>query len=131
MRLWPLSRSLFPKQFLPLAGASVTISVVGITVAVLAYALRRLDLGAAVAGRFPAVNAFLANKWYLDDINDKLFVQGSRRLARSVLEVDSKVVDGVVKSLNVEAPGKFEVSDADSMLRRVRASTFVPWAVPT
>ncbi len=30
------------------------------------------------------------------------------------------VDDGVVKSLNVEAPGKFEVSDADTMLRQVR-----------
>ena len=30
------------------------------------------------------------------------------------------VVDGVVKTLNVEAPGKFEVSDADTMLRQVR-----------
>ena len=28
------------------------------------------------------------------------------------------VVDGVVKSLNVEAPGKFEVSDANTCLRR-------------
>jgi peroxiredoxin len=27
------------------------------------------------------------------------------------------VQDGVVKALNVEAPGKFEVSDADSMLK--------------
>jgi peroxiredoxin len=27
------------------------------------------------------------------------------------------VDDGVVKALNVEAPGKFEVSDADSMLK--------------
>ncbi|MFM9100427.1 MAG: hypothetical protein ACKOPS_03425, partial [Cyanobium sp.] len=54
------------------------------------------DLATAVAARFPTINAFLANKWYLDDINDKLFVQGSRKLARSVLEVDSKVVDGVV-----------------------------------
>ena len=27
------------------------------------------------------------------------------------------VEDGVVKRLNVEAPGKFEVSDADSMLK--------------
>ena len=26
------------------------------------------------------------------------------------------VDDGVVKTLNVEAPGKFEVSDADTML---------------
>ena len=45
---------------------------------------------------FPAVNAFLANKWYLDVLNEKLFVRGSRKLAREVLEVDAKVVDGVV-----------------------------------
>jgi peroxiredoxin len=30
------------------------------------------------------------------------------------------VVDGVVKSLNVEAAGKFEVSDADTMLAQAR-----------
>ncbi len=30
------------------------------------------------------------------------------------------VVDGVVKTLNVEAPGKFEVSDADTMLKQAR-----------
>ena len=83
-------------EFLPLAGASVAISVAGITLAVLAYFLHRIDLGQAVAARFPAVNAFFANKWYLDAINDKVFVQGSRKLAKQVLDVDSKVVDGVV-----------------------------------
>jgi NAD(P)H-quinone oxidoreductase subunit 5 len=83
-------------EFLPLAGASVAISSLGIGLAVVAYALHRIDLGTAVAGRFPAINRFLANKWYLDAINEKLFVQGSRRLARQVLDVDSKVVDGVV-----------------------------------
>jgi NAD(P)H-quinone oxidoreductase subunit 5 len=83
-------------EFLPLAGASVAISVAGISLAVLAYFLHRIDLGQAVAARFPAVNKFLANKWYLDAINDKLFVQGSRNLAKRVLDVDSKVVDGVV-----------------------------------
>jgi peroxiredoxin len=31
------------------------------------------------------------------------------------------VVDGVVKTLNVEAPGKFEVSDAQTMLTQARA----------
>jgi len=31
------------------------------------------------------------------------------------------VVDGVVKSLNVEGPGKFEVSDADTMLNQAKA----------
>ncbi len=83
-------------EFLPLAGASVAISVTGITVAVLAYALHRLDLAKLVAARFPTVNAFLANKWYLDAINERIFVLGSRKLARQVLEVDAKVVDGVV-----------------------------------
>jgi NAD(P)H-quinone oxidoreductase subunit 5 len=57
---------------------------------------KRQDLGQAAAARFPAVNSFLANKWNLDAINDKLFVQGSRKIARKVLDVDSKVVDGVV-----------------------------------
>ncbi len=83
-------------EFLPLAGASVAISVAGITLAVLAYLLHKIDLGTAVAGRLPALNRFLANKWYLDAINERIFVKGSRRIARQVLEVDSKVVDGVV-----------------------------------
>ena len=95
-------------EFLPLAGASVAISVVGISVAVLAYALRKIDLGTSVAARFPTINAFLANKWYLDAINDKLFVQGSRKLARSVLEVDSKVVDGVVNLTGLVTLGSGE-----------------------
>ncbi|MBT9598604.1 MAG: peroxiredoxin [Vitreoscilla sp.] len=30
------------------------------------------------------------------------------------------VVDGVVKTLNIESPGKFEVSDADTMLRQAQ-----------
>jgi peroxiredoxin len=32
------------------------------------------------------------------------------------------VVDGVVRSLNVEAPGKFEVSDAQTLLAQARAA---------
>ena len=46
--------------------------------------------------KVPSINSFFANKWYLDEINEKLFVRGSRKLAREVLEVDAKVVDGVV-----------------------------------
>jgi NAD(P)H-quinone oxidoreductase subunit 5 len=95
-------------EFLPLAGASVAISVTGITVAVLAYALRRIDMATLFADRFPAVNAFLANKWYLDALNDRLFVKGSRRLARQVLEVDAKVVDGVVNLTGLVTLGSGE-----------------------
>jgi len=95
-------------EFLPLAGSSVAISVAGITLAVVAYLLHKIDLGTAVAGRFPAVNRFLANKWYLDALNDKLFVQGSRKLAKQVLEVDSKVVDGVVNLTGLVTLGSGE-----------------------
>ena len=95
-------------EFLPLAGSSVAISAAGITLAVVAYLLHKIDLGTAVAGRFPAVNRFLANKWYLDALNDKIFVQGSRKLARQVLEVDSKVVDGVVNLTGLVTLGSGE-----------------------
>jgi len=96
------------EEFLPLAGASVAISVAGIGLATAAYALRKVDLGTAVAGRFPAINAFFANKWYLDALNEKLFVQGSRKLARQVLQVDSKVVDGVVNLTGLVTLGSGE-----------------------
>ncbi len=84
------------QEFLPLAVASVAISSAGITLAVFAYYLKRIDLGNLIAKRLPKINSFLVNKWYLDAINEKIFVKGSRKLAREVLEVDAKVVDGVV-----------------------------------
>ena len=64
--------------------------------AVLTYSLKRFDLGVSLSKKYPKINSFLQNKWYLDDINEKIFVKGIRKLAREVLEVDAKVVDGVV-----------------------------------
>ncbi len=84
------------QEFLPLAIASVFIASIGITIAYQAYFAKKINLSILFAQRFPSVNKFLSNKWYLDDINEKLFVKGSRKLAKEVLEVDSKVVDGVV-----------------------------------
>ena len=84
------------KEFLPLAIASVFIASIGITIAYQAYFAKKINLSILFAQRFPSVNKFLSNKWYLDDINEELFVKGSRKLAKEVLEVDSKVVDGVV-----------------------------------
>ncbi len=83
-------------EFLPLAAASVAISTAGIALSVFAYYLNRINLNKLIVQRFPSINSFLANKWYLDLINEKIFVKGSRKLAREVLEVDAKVVDGVV-----------------------------------
>ena len=83
-------------EFLPLAIATVAISSARILLAVLTYYLKRFDLGVSLSKKYPQINSFLQNKWYLDDINEKIFVKGSRKLAREVLEVDAKVVDGVV-----------------------------------
>ena len=44
----------------------------------------------------------------MDDINEKLFVKGSRKLAKEVLEVDSKVVDGVVNLTGLVTLGSGE-----------------------
>ncbi|NEQ35740.1 MAG: NAD(P)H-quinone oxidoreductase subunit 5 [Okeania sp. SIO3I5] len=82
-------------EFLIMAGNSVGIALIGITFASLMYLSRKIDPG-AIAEKIKPLYNFSLNKWYLDDINDKLFVQGSRRLARQVLEVDYKVVDGAV-----------------------------------
>ena len=36
------------------------------------------------------------NKWYIDDIYEVVFVQGSRKLAKQVLDIDIRIVDGLV-----------------------------------
>jgi NAD(P)H-quinone oxidoreductase subunit 5 len=82
-------------EFLLMAGSSVGISLIGITLAVMMYLRKTID-PAAIAARIPALYQLSKNKWYFDDIYYNVFVLGSRRLARQVLEVDYKVVDGVV-----------------------------------
>ena len=96
------------KEFLPLAIASVFIASIGITIAYQAYFAKKINLSILFAQRFPSVNKFLSNKWYLDDINEKIFVKGSRKLAKEVLEVDSKVVDGVVNLTGLVTLGSGE-----------------------
>jgi len=82
-------------EFLIMAGNSVGIALIGITVASLMYASKKID-PSAIAQKFPFLYRFSLNKWYFDELYDSLFVQGSRRLARQVLEVDYRVVDGAV-----------------------------------
>ncbi|MDE5105996.1 MAG: NAD(P)H-quinone oxidoreductase subunit F, partial [Trichodesmium sp. St17_bin3_1_1] len=82
-------------EFLIMAGNSVGIALIGITLASLMYLSRKIDPD-AIAQKIKPLYNFSLNKWYLDNINDFLFVKGSRRLARQVLEVDYKVVDGAV-----------------------------------
>ncbi len=89
-------------EFLIMGGNSVGIALIGITLASLMYLRHKIDPG-AIAAKIPALYRLSKNKWYFDEIYDQFFVQGSRRLARQVLEVDSKVVDGVVNLAGLTA----------------------------
>lgn len=82
-------------EFLVMAGSSVGIALIGITLASLMYLRHKID-PAAVAEKIKPLYNLSLNKWYFDDLYDVLFVQGSRRLARQVLEVDVRIVDGLV-----------------------------------
>ncbi|HIK34055.1 MAG TPA: NAD(P)H-quinone oxidoreductase subunit 5 [Oscillatoriales cyanobacterium M59_W2019_021] len=82
-------------EFAVMAGSSVGISLLGITLASLMYLKGKID-PAAIAAKIQPLYQLSLNKWYFDDIYDRLFVQGSRRLARQVMEVDYRVVDGAV-----------------------------------
>ncbi|MBW4496738.1 MAG: NAD(P)H-quinone oxidoreductase subunit 5 [Oscillatoria princeps RMCB-10] len=82
-------------EFLVMGGSSVGIALIGITLASLMYMSRAIDAG-AIAKTIQPLYKLSRNKWYFDDIYDFLFVRGSRRLARQVMEVDYRVVDGAV-----------------------------------
>ncbi len=85
----------FTPEFLVMAGSSVGVGLLGISLAVLIFLQGKISSDKIAQSVLP-LYLFSRNKWYLDDLYDRLFVTGSRRLARQVLEVDAKIVDGVV-----------------------------------
>jgi len=82
-------------------------------------------------------DAFVMGAWGKDQRVDgkiRMLADGSAAYTKALgLELDlvargmgvriqrfsALVQDGVVKALNIEAPGKFEISDADTMLKQV------------
>lgn len=82
-------------EFAVMAGSSVAISLVGIVFAILMYRLYKVNADAIAKSIAPLYRLSL-DKWYVDDIYDIAFVQGSRKLAKQVLNVDIKLVDGIV-----------------------------------
>ncbi len=82
-------------EFLIMGGSSVGIGLIGITLASLMYLSRKIDPGAIAQSIQPLYKLSL-NKWYFDEVYDTVFVKGLRRTARQVLEVDIRIVDGIV-----------------------------------
>jgi NAD(P)H-quinone oxidoreductase subunit 5 len=82
-------------EFAIMAGSSVGIGLIGIALAGLIYWQKRLDPSTFPRSLQP-LYYFSLNKWYLDDLYERVFVRGTRFVAREALEVDSRIVDGVV-----------------------------------
>ncbi|PSP17996.1 MAG: NADH-quinone oxidoreductase subunit L [Cyanobacteria bacterium QS_8_64_29] len=89
-------------EFLIMSGSSVGIALLGLTLASLMYWQGRID-ARAIAQRLRPLYLLSWNKWYFDEIYHALFVRGSRRLARQVMEVDYRVVDGAVNATGLLA----------------------------
>ena len=85
----------FTPEFLLMGGSSIGIGLIGISLAILMYLQKKID-PSAIAKSIAPLYKLSKNKWYIDEIYETVFVIGSRRLARQVLEVDAKIVDGVV-----------------------------------
>jgi len=82
-------------EFLIMGGNSVGIALIGITLASLMY-LRGKISPKEIANKIRALYEFSLNKWYIDDLYHKVFVVNLRRIARQIMEVDYRVVDGAV-----------------------------------
>lgn len=82
-------------EFLIMGGNSVGIALIGITLASLMY-LRGKISPKEIANKIRPLYEFSLNKWYIDDLYHKVFVVNLRRLARQIMEVDYRVVDGAV-----------------------------------
>ncbi|NER00097.1 MAG: NAD(P)H-quinone oxidoreductase subunit 5, partial [Cyanothece sp. SIO2G6] len=82
-------------EFLIMGGNSVGIALIGITLASLMYLSRKID-PSAIANKIKPFYNLSLNKWYIDEIYDAVLVKGVVGLARRVLEVDIRIVDGIV-----------------------------------
>jgi len=85
------------EEFLLVAGVSTFLSLVGIALAYYCYRLKP-ELPSQLASKVQGVYQFSLRKWYMDDLYDLLFVQGSRNIAKVALANDQKVLDGVVNA---------------------------------
>jgi NADH-quinone oxidoreductase subunit L len=56
----------------------------------------RPDLPAQLAAAVPRIYDFVLNKWYFDELYDRIFVRPAGRLARVLWQVgDATLIDGV------------------------------------
>ena len=86
---------LTPAQEIGLMALSVMIAGAMIAFAFHAY-VRRPEVSAALAARFPTAHRVLTNKYYVDELYDATIVRGTMAGARGSWLFDARVVDGTV-----------------------------------
>jgi NADH-quinone oxidoreductase subunit L len=77
------------------AAASVAIALIGFYIAFSTY-YKKSDRADRVSAQFKGLYTALANKWYVDELYDALFVNRAKDLGTGLWKFDSTVVDGVV-----------------------------------
>jgi NADH-quinone oxidoreductase subunit L len=88
-----------------LAGAPVWLALAGVAVAWYFY-LRRPELPGAVAGRAGAIHKLLVNKYYFDDLNERVLAPLARLGGRTLWRVgDELIIDGAVVNGSARAVG--------------------------
>jgi NADH-quinone oxidoreductase subunit L len=88
-----------------LTGAPFLLAMAGLATAWLLY-LRRPDLLPRVTGKFRALNRVLVNKYYFDDLNEKVIAVGARGLGRGLWRVgDEILIDGLLVNGSARAVG--------------------------
>jgi NADH-quinone oxidoreductase subunit L len=79
-----------------LLGVSSIVAVLGIGLAYWFYVINP-DIPAGLAVRFKPIFRLLANKYYVDDLYDAIFVRPGKALARFLARgIDQVVIDGVI-----------------------------------
>jgi NADH-quinone oxidoreductase subunit L len=83
-----------------LMGASVAVAFAGLVLAFLWYAKGAGERPAALAARYPGVYRAVANKYYVDEAYEAIFVDGLAKGGGNLLwDFDASVVDGAVNGV--------------------------------
>jgi NADH-quinone oxidoreductase subunit L len=93
----PANTALIDARAVPLwvKGLPVVVGLIGIALAYVMY-VHRTDLPAMVAEKAGALYRFIYNKWYFDELYDRLFVRPAHYLGRELWrEGDGRVIDGL------------------------------------
>ena len=93
-----------------IAAVSVVVALIGIYIAYSTYYLKS-DRADRVSAQFKGLYTALANKWYVDEIYDAVFVNRAKDLGTGLWSFDASVVDGVV---NGAASGTLQSAQGSS-----------------